>query len=106
MPLLPLVHSHYICSRVKEDGIKVMLSGIGADELFFGYTGMINTLRVSIASKLLYPMMNYFQIFFLQNEIGSILTKNQDIENLIYIRLRSDNLRKLLLKDIPAAIYS
>ena len=63
LPLLPLVHSHFICSKVKEDGIKVMLSGIGADELFFGYTGMINTLRISLASKLLYPVMNYFSDF-------------------------------------------
>ena len=55
LPLLPLVHSYYICKKVKDDGVKVMLSGIGADELFFGYTGMINTLIVSIASKLLYP---------------------------------------------------
>ena len=38
-----------------------MLSGIGADELFFGYTGMINTLIVSIASKLLYPVLKTFQ---------------------------------------------
>ena len=52
-----------VVNQLKEDGIKVMLSGIGADELFFGYTGMINTLRVSIASKLLYPMMSYFSEF-------------------------------------------
>ena len=103
LPLLPLVHSHYICSKVKEDGIKVMLSGIGADELFFGYTGMINTLRVSIASKLLYPMMSYFSEFsFFQNEIGSILTQKPGLRKSNLYGLRSDNLRKMLLKDIPS----
>ena len=61
LPLLPLVHANHICKKVSEDGIKVMLSGIGADELFFGYTGMINTLRVSIISKFLYPFLKNFQ---------------------------------------------
>ena len=104
LPLLPLVHSHFICSKVKEDGIKVMLSGIGADELFFGYTGMINTLRISIASKLLYPLMNYFSDFsFLQNEIGSILTQKPGYRKSNLYKLRSDNLRKLILKDIPGS---
>ena len=31
-----------------------------ADELFFGYTGMINTLRISIISKFFYPFMKNF----------------------------------------------
>ena len=56
LPLLPLAHAHYICKKVKEDGLKVMLSGIGADELFFGYTGMVDTLRVGIAAKFLHPL--------------------------------------------------
>ena len=30
------MHASHICKMVKDDGIKVMLSGIGADELF-GY---------------------------------------------------------------------
>ena len=61
LPLLPLVHANHICKKVKDDGIKVMLSGIGADELFFGYTGMINTLRISIISKIFYPFLKFFQ---------------------------------------------
>jgi asparagine synthase (glutamine-hydrolysing) len=32
---------------VREDGIKVILGGHGADELFYGYTGHVRTRRVS-----------------------------------------------------------
>lgn len=45
--LLPLVHSLTIAQAVRGDGIKVVLSGIGADELFYGYSGHLRTARVS-----------------------------------------------------------
>ena len=45
--LLPLLHTYALSSAIQEDGIKVVLTGNGADELFFGYTGHIRTLRVS-----------------------------------------------------------
>jgi asparagine synthase (glutamine-hydrolysing) len=48
--LLPLVHTYELCRAIREDGITVVLSGHGADELFCGYTGH---LRVAFASRLL-----------------------------------------------------
>ncbi len=100
LPLLPLVHSHYISRKVKEDGIKVMLSGIGADELFFGYTGMVNTLRISIASKFFYPLCKHFSdMTFMDNEIGAILSKNPGSRKSGLYKIRSGFFKDTLLKN-------
>ena len=45
--LLPLVHTYALCQAIRNDDVKVILSGNGADELFYGYTGHLRTLRVS-----------------------------------------------------------
>ena len=45
--LLPLLHTHALCRGIRDDGIKVVLNGNGADELFFGYTGHLRTFRIS-----------------------------------------------------------
>lgn len=38
--LLPLLHAYALSRAIQEDGIKVLLTGNGADELFYGYTGV------------------------------------------------------------------
>lgn len=45
--LLPLLHTFELCRVMHNDGIKVAMSGNGADELFYGYTGHIRTLKLS-----------------------------------------------------------
>jgi asparagine synthase (glutamine-hydrolysing) len=45
--LLPLVHTYALCRAIQNDGIKIAMSGNGADELFYGYTGHIRTLKIS-----------------------------------------------------------
>jgi len=45
--LLPFVHTYTLCSAIRKDGIKVVLGGNGADELFYGYKGHVRTLSVS-----------------------------------------------------------
>ena len=51
--LLPLIHAYELSKGIYDDGIKVVLNGNGADELFYGYTGHLNTARVT-------KMMNAF----------------------------------------------
>jgi len=51
--LLPLVHAFELSKAISDDGIKVVLNGNGADELFYGYTGHIKTARVTRLINLL-----------------------------------------------------
>jgi len=69
--LLPLLHTYVLCDAIRGDGTKVVLSGNGADELFYGYTGHLRTLR---ASRWL-DRMNFLQpllVPFLPNSLGWI----------------------------------
>lgn len=45
--LLPLIHAFELCKAIRQDGIRVILAGHGADELFYGYTGHFRAARVS-----------------------------------------------------------
>jgi len=37
--LMPLLYTLELCEHIRDDGIKVVLSGHGADELYYGYSG-------------------------------------------------------------------
>ena len=45
--LLPLVHAYELSRVAREDGIKVIMNGSGADELFYGYLGHERLSRVN-----------------------------------------------------------
>jgi len=47
--LLPLAYAHELCRHIRDDGIKVVMTGHGADELFYGYTGYRRQARLSDA---------------------------------------------------------
>ena len=55
--LLPLIHTYELCRAIHDDGMKVVLCGHGADELFYGYTGHLRTTLLSICLPWLAPLI-------------------------------------------------
>ncbi|MFN5173578.1 MAG: asparagine synthase (glutamine-hydrolyzing) [Holosporaceae bacterium] len=53
--LLPLIHAYELSAAIRDDGIKVVLGGHGADEIFYGYTGHVRTARLSALMPWLSP---------------------------------------------------
>lgn len=53
--LLPLIHAYELCEAIRDDGVKVVLGGHGADELFYGYTGHVRTARLSALMAIAAP---------------------------------------------------
>ncbi len=45
--LFPIIYSDMLLKEMKKDGIKVVIGGNGADELFYGYDGMNRLLQIS-----------------------------------------------------------
>lgn len=45
--LLPLVHTLQLCRAIQADGIKVVVTGHGADEIFFGYSSHLQQALLS-----------------------------------------------------------
>lgn len=50
--LLPLAHAYALFEQVYDDGLKVVMTGHGADEVFYGYTGFLGLASVSNALRL------------------------------------------------------
>lgn len=51
--LLPLTHADTLMREVAGDGLRVLLTGNGADELLWGYDGVARLRRASVAMELL-----------------------------------------------------
>jgi asparagine synthase (glutamine-hydrolysing) len=56
--LLPLVFAYKLYEKISQDGIKVVLTGNGADELFFGYVSHPRTALYSYVKKLFISKSN------------------------------------------------
>lgn len=99
--LLPLLHTYALSRAIQEDGIKVVLTGNGADELFYGYTGHIRTLRVSRwldrlapTRKLLSPLKS--------TRLGWIAAKPGERKATWYRRLANSEWGHFLSADVQA----
>jgi len=58
----PLLYAYQLCRAIRSDGLKVVLAGHGADEIFYGYDGHFNTARLSQGIRFLEKISTPFQI--------------------------------------------
>ena len=65
--LLPLIYSYELCSQISKTGTKVVMSGIGADELFYGYNGHLKLYYISKILDLLEHVLTFIPIKFREN---------------------------------------
>jgi len=57
-----LLHTYQLCRAIRNDGLKVVLAGHGADELFYGYLGHFTTARLSRAIRLVEGFRNVLNV--------------------------------------------
>ncbi len=100
-PSIDGFNTFYASSCVKKEGIKVVLSGIGADEIFSGYTTLNKINLISFFYKNL-RILN--KINFLKNfKIYKLFSDTDDFEQK-YILSRSINSRKNIFKYLKRKI--
>ena len=84
--LLPLTHAARLYQQVAKDNIKVVMTGIGADEIFYGYDGMYKQLLFSDIVKFLEILpkkfLKLFEKIFSFNKELKLLFELAQIENL------------------------
>lgn len=86
--LLPLTHSARLYEQISKDNIKVVISGIGADEIFYGYDGANKQLLFSDIVKMIEFMPNIFLKTF-----EKIFTKHKDL-NLLFKLAQQQNIKR------------
>jgi len=84
--LLPLTHSARIYQQIHNDNIKVVMSGIGADEIFYGYDGVNKQLLFSDVVKMIEflpnTLLKTFEKIFSFNSQTKLLFELAQKENL------------------------
>lgn len=75
---LPLTHAMMLFEAIKNDGIKVVMAGHGADEVFYGYDGASKLVNLSLLDDytpkmLMRPLASFLSVFFNAGTLGEIL---------------------------------
>ena len=92
-----IVPSWYLIKKASEDGIKVLLTGTGGDEIFGGYTRYVSN---SFKRKILYMFPKYFRHIIGKILLPNNLLKSRFINSSIDMSVHtggSPNISKLLL---------
>lgn len=75
---LPLTHAMMLFEAIQADGIKVVMAGHGADEVFYGYDGAQNLAHLSrlddaLPGAMIRPLANGLSHIFNTGPIGAVL---------------------------------
>lgn len=84
--LLPLIHAYELCEGIHADGVKVVLGGHGADELFYGYTGHVRTARISALLSLAAPLAHLGAATGRHSPLLALLTSRPGVRKAEYYR--------------------
>lgn len=83
--LLPLTHAARLCQQISNKNIKVVMSGIGADEIFYGYDGANKQLlfsdMIKVVEFLPKSLLKIFAKIFSSNKEYKLLFELAQKEN-------------------------
>lgn len=86
--LLPLTHAARLYEQISKENIKTVMTGIGADEIFYGYDGANKQLFFSDIIKLIEFLPNIFL-----KTLEKIFSKSPDL-NLIFYLAQKENFKR------------
>jgi len=95
--LLPLTHSARLYEQISKQNIKVVMNGIGADEIFYGYDGANKQLLFSDIVK----MIEFLPKIVLRT-FEKIFTANKELKLLFELAQRQNKNRKSYLYEKEA----
>lgn len=105
--LLPLIHAYELSEAIRDDGVKVVLGGHGADELFYGYTGHVRTARLSALMPWVAPLARMGSAAFGSNcssAISMLATKSGNRKAAFYRNCAKQNWSRVIAADARATL--
>lgn len=84
--LFQIIYTDILLTRMRQDGIKVVVGGNGADELFYGYDGM-NTLSFLSRVKSITDILRLSWIFRLFPKISFLSQRGENTKVSLYEKI-------------------